>query len=122
MDGLRLGRLSLRLDAAYCAVVAVCLALFAVPLSGALGLPDGAVLAAAAGAAVWALALHLAAHGTRLQPALVVVLVANTAGALGIAALAVTRPVDALSLLLGGVALEVAAFAVSQAVALRRPA
>ena len=39
-----------------------------------------------------------------------------------VAGLALSRPWDALSLLLFLVALEVAAFAASQAVALRRPA
>ncbi|CAA9428068.1 MAG: hypothetical protein AVDCRST_MAG35-2416, partial [uncultured Quadrisphaera sp.] len=81
-----------------------------------------AVLAAAAVTALWALALGLAARAARLRGWLAVVLAVNVGGVLGLGALAAARPFDLLSLLLAAVALEVAAFAASQALALRRPA
>ena len=115
------GTASLRLDAAYCGLVAVSLAVFAVPLAEALAVPASAVLACAAATALWALAQHRAARGRRLRRWLRGVLVANTVAAGLITALAIARPWDVVSLLLAAVALEVAAFAVSQAVALRRP-
>lgn len=122
MDRRRLGQTSLRADAAYCAVTSACLAVFTGPASGAVGLPVWTVLAVAAGTAVWAFSLARAARGAQLRPWLVRVLTANIVAAVSIAGLAVTRPRDAVSVLLLAVALEVAAFAASQAVALRRPA
>lgn len=122
MDGRALGALSLRVDAIYCAVVAGCVLVFAAPLAQALVVPAPLVLGAAVATAVWALGLHRASRAPALRPWLLGVLAANTVAAGLAAALAVTRPRDALSLLLLAVAVEVAAFAVSQAVALRRGA
>ena len=121
MDGRRLGQLSLRADAAYCGLTAACLGLFSGPLSKALAVPVWVVLVAAAATAVWALRLQAAARGAE-RSWLVVVLLVNAVAAVLVAGLALSRPWDALSLLLFLVALEVAAFAASQAVALRRPA
>lgn len=117
-----IGRSSLRADAVYCAVAAVCVAASSAPLSRALGVPVAVLVVVAVATLAWAAWLRTAARLTDLRPALRRVLAANAVGACLVAALAVTRPVDALSLLLLGVAVEVAAFAVWQAVALRRTA
>lgn len=119
MDRRRLGELSLRLDAAYCAAAAVAVALFADPLSQALFVSTWVVIGAAAGTALWALTLLSAARGSQVRRWLVGVLASNVVAATLVAALAVTRARDAFALLLVAVALEVAAFAVSQALALR---
>jgi hypothetical protein len=122
VDGQRLGRISLTADAAYCAVAALCLLVFAGPLSDALSVPTIGVALAALATAAWAVLLRLAARRAPLRPWLVRVLVANVMAAVVIGALAVIRPLDAFSLLLAAVAVEVAAFAASQVIALRRPA
>ena len=112
--------LSLRLDAAYCAIVAVLLVVLARPVSGWFDLRPAVIVAVALAVGVWAFALHRAAGGGHLRRWLTGVLVANVAAATGIALLAAVRPwPGAVTLLLVAVAVEVAAFAVSQAVALR---
>jgi hypothetical protein len=120
VDGHRLGRISLTADAAYCALAALCVLVFAQPLAHALSVPVGSLAVAAAATAGWAAVLRLVARRDALRPWLVRVLVANLVAAAAIIGLAISRPRDGVSLLLLAVALEVAAFAVSQALALRR--
>jgi hypothetical protein len=122
VEGQRLGRIALTADAAYCAVAALGVLVFARPLADALAVPIIGVTLAAVATAAWALWLRLVALRTVLRPWLVRVLVANVLAASAIVALVATRPPDGFSLLLAAVAVEVAAFAVSQAVALRRTA
>ncbi|GAB2567807.1 hypothetical protein Aab01nite_44300 [Paractinoplanes abujensis] len=62
-----MGRLSLRLDALYCAVVVAALGLFARPLSETLGLHPAVLLVLALGVALWAFTLHRAAAGPHLR-------------------------------------------------------
>ena len=115
------GRLSLRLDAAYCAVAALLLLLFAQPVSRSLQVRPEVTAVAAAGVGGWALLLHLVAGGPRLGRWLGVVLVANVLAAGLIAAVTVARPWQGAVTVLGAaVAVEVALFAISQAAALRR--
>ncbi|SHN14140.1 hypothetical protein [Cryptosporangium aurantiacum] len=109
----------LRTDAAYCALAALILGLFAGPVGGALGVPAGVPFAAAVLTFGWAGVLLVLASRRRLRGPVRFVLVANVVAAAGLAALALTRPLDALSLLLLAVAVEVSAFAVWQAVLLR---
>lgn len=112
----------MRLDSIYCAVAAVALVLFAEPLSEGLAMPPAVTVAIAAGVGGWAFALHRVARRPRLRPWLVLVLTANVVAATLLAAYAATMPwAGALTVLLAAVAVEVAAFAVSQAVALRQP-
>ncbi|MDM4719356.1 hypothetical protein QTQ03_07005 [Micromonospora sp. WMMA1363] len=117
------GRLSLQLDSIYCAVAAVSLILFVGPVSERTTAPPVATVAIAVAVGGWAFALHRVARRPRLRGWLVGVLVANVVAAAAIATVAATRPWDgAFTVLLAAVAVEVAAFAVSQAVALRRDA
>jgi hypothetical protein len=120
VDGQRLGRIALTADAAYCAVAALGVLVFARPLADALAVPIIDVTLAAFGTAAWAVSLRLVARRTVLRPWLVLVLAANVVAASAILALVAARPPDGFSLLLAAVAVEVAAFAASQAVALRR--
>ncbi len=122
MDAHRVGRVSLRLDAAYCALAAVLVGAFAAPLAEVFAVPGWVLVAVAAGTAGWAAALWHAAGRVAARPWLVTVLAANVVAAVAVAGLAVSWPAGAFALLLGAVAVEVAAFAVSQAVALRRGA
>ncbi|MGX7676688.1 hypothetical protein [Plantactinospora sp. DSM 117369] len=115
------GRLSLQLDAIYCAVAAVSLILLVNPVSERLTMPPAVTIAIAVGVGGWAFALHRVARRPRLRPWLVAVLTANVVAATLLAAFAAVRPWDgAFTVLLAAVAVEVAAFAVSQAVALRK--
>ncbi|WP_406078335.1 hypothetical protein [Micromonospora sp. NBC_00858] len=117
------GWLSLQLDAIYCAVAAVSLALFVDSVSERLAVPPALTIAVAVGIGGWAFALHRVAGRPRLRPWLVGVLIANVVAATLIAVFAAVRPWDgAFTVLLAAVAVEVAAFAVSQAVALRQAA
>lgn len=109
----------MRVDAVYCAVLAVLVIGFAGPVAEQFGGIPRAVLYAAAMATVgWAVSLWLAAREAR-RTWLVRVVVANSAAAALIGVLALTRPLDAFSLLLLAVGVEVAGFAVVQAAALR---
>ncbi|MGX6601805.1 hypothetical protein ACWKSP_06665 [Micromonosporaceae bacterium Da 78-11] len=119
----RAGRLSLRLDAIYCALAAGLTAVFVGPVSERLAVPSAVTIAIAVGVGGWAFGLHRVAQFRRLRPWLVAVFVANIVVATLIAVFAAVRPPDGwFTLLLAAVAVEIAAFAVSQAVALRRPA
>jgi hypothetical protein len=110
----------LQLDSIYCTVAAVALILFVDPVSERLTVPPAVTIAIAVAVGGWAFALHCAARRPRLRPWLVGVLTANIVAATLIAALAAVRPWDgAFTVLLAAVAVEVAAFAISQAVALR---
>lgn len=119
MDRAGIGRISLRLDAAYCVLAALSLAAGAAPMASAFGIPVAAMLAVAAAALCWAGWMWRASAGARLRRPLVVVMLANVIGAFGLAVLGASRLDDALGLLALAVSLEVAAFAASQAVALR---
>ena len=110
------------MDAAYCAIAAVLLLGFADPLAKALSAPSPLVVAAAVGTAMWALLLSAVAYRADLRPWLVRVLAANLVAACLVAALAVVRPFDGLSVLLIAVSVEVATFAAVQAIAVRRRA
>ncbi|MEU5943703.1 hypothetical protein ABZ807_32150 [Micromonospora sp. NPDC047548] len=117
------GRLSLRLDSIYCALAAVSLALFVNPVSERVAVPPAVTITIAVGVAGWAFTLHLVARRPRLRPWLVGVLIANVVAATLIAVFVAVRPWDGLfTVLSAAVAVEVAAFAISQAVALRKAA
>ncbi|MFI5956170.1 hypothetical protein [Cryptosporangium sp. NPDC051539] len=109
----------LRADAAYCAVAALILGLFAGPVGGALGVSAAVPLVVAMLTFGWAVLLFALASRRRLRGPMRSVLTANVVAVVGLAGLAVSRPLDALSLLLFAVAVEVAVFAVWQAALLR---
>ncbi|MDL4775295.1 MULTISPECIES: hypothetical protein [Thermomonosporaceae] len=114
------GRSCLRADAGYCGIAAVCTMAFAKPLGSAFGMPAVLLLGVALVTALWAGLLLFAATGSRLRLSLAGVMGANVIAASLIAALGLTRPADALSLLLLAVAVEVGAFAAWQAFLLSR--
>lgn len=117
----RVGRLSLRFDAIYCALAAASLILFLDPISNRLSVPPALTAAVAAGIGGWAILLFRVAGGRRLRPWLAGVLVTNLVAATLIAVYAAAEPWQgAFTIVLVAVSVEVAAFAASQAVALRR--
>lgn len=119
MNGRKIGSLSLRLDAAYCAAAAILVATLSPWLADMVGVSTWAMFAIALVVAAWAAALRIAPPRIGLRPTLIVVMSANFLAALGIGLLALTAPNVAVTILVAAVAVEVAAFAVSQAVSLR---
>ncbi len=113
------GRLSLRIDSAYCALTAFIVAAFAVPLARQLAVPVALIVVVAVATGGWAFVLYRVAARASLRGWLWRVMVANVLAAVLIGALAVVRPLDAIAVLLAAVAVEVAGFAASQALALR---
>jgi hypothetical protein len=115
-----LGRRLLRLDAIYCAGAGlIALALFA-PLARLLETPRAIPLAAGTATLVWAAVLLRLARRAEWRAPVATVAAANAGAALAIAVLAVFAPGAAARVLLTAVAVEVAAFAAGQVVALRR--
>ena len=113
------GDRTLRLDVAYCTLAALLLLAFAHPLAPLTGLPPAALAAAGLGVLAWsALLAYLTARAPR-RLALRIVLTVNAAATLAIATAAATSHDTLLALLLAAVAAEVAAFALTQALALR---
>jgi hypothetical protein len=120
VTGETLGRRLLRLDAAYCAVAGLVAAVAFAPLSEVLAAPRTFVVAAGLAALAWAVFLRHLARRTHWRTPVGVVAAANLLAAGAIAALAFATPQLAGRLLLGAVAIEVAAFAAGQLAALRR--
>jgi hypothetical protein len=120
LSGELLGRRLLRLDAGYCAGAGLIALGAAAPLARLLETPRAVPLAAGAATVVWAVVLARIAGWADWRRPVAAVAAANTLGASGIAVLVVFSPGAAAKLLLAAVAVEVAAFAVGQAAALRR--
>lgn len=119
-DGARLGRWSLRIDAAYCAVLGVGVAAFAAPIAEGIALSPTLIAAIGVAVVVWAGAVLWMLARLPLRTALRLVMVANL-----LAAVAVSFASAAAATLLAvltalAVAIDVAAFAGSQWVAIRR--
>lgn len=118
MDGRRIGSVSLRLDAVYCAATAVLVAGFTPLLAPILEVSPIALVAVASVVAAWAAFLWFGSRRFALRPMLWTVMSANIVAAAAIGLVASVLPGFAMSLLLAAVAIEVAAFAFSQAVSL----
>lgn len=119
MDGTRLGLTSLRADAAYCAGTALAI----VALSPFLDEPAGVsvvwLVTIGVVIASWAGLLWWSSPRVDLRTCLRLVLAINAVAAVTLAILGYVVPSSLLGLLLVAVGLEVAAFAVSQSLALR---
>ncbi|MFK4728822.1 hypothetical protein ROT00_03975 [Agromyces mediolanus] len=119
IDGGAVGRWSLRLDAAYCAVLGAGVALWAVPIAPAVGLPVVLVVAIGVAVVLWAGIVAWMLARLPLRRALRFVMLANLAAALAVAAVSLAAATVLVVLAVLAVAVDVALFAVSQAVALR---
>lgn len=119
MKGVKLGRWSLRLDAAYCLLVGAGLAVASGTLAGPAGVPSWVLLAAGAATAAWGALLTWLPSRVPLRRALRLVMLVNivTAAALAVSSAALAGLFVTLGAL--AIAVDVAAFAVSQGVALR---
>jgi hypothetical protein len=120
MSGEALGRRLLRLDAAYCAGAgAIALLLFS-PLARLLDAPEPVPAVAGALTIGWAYVLLRLAARSDWRRAVTVVALANVVAAAAILALGAVVSATLGRLLLAAVAMEVAALAAGQVVALRR--
>ena len=118
INGEKFGRWSLRLDAAYCTVLGVAVALFAGQIAEGVALP--ALLIAAAGVAVvvWAGGILWMLARLPLRSALRLVMVANMLAALAVGFASATAATLLIVLAVVTVAIDIALFAMSQAIAL----
>ena len=119
MDAERSGRLSLKMDAAYCATVGAMVIAGRRSVGRLVELPPGAVAAIGTATVAWAgLVRHLASR-PEWRRAVGMVAVANALVAAGLGAAAVRLQTRAGQLTVAAVATDVATFAGWQAIALR---
>jgi len=119
IDGHKLGRWSLRIDAAYCTVLGMGVAAFSGQIAEGVALPPlliaavGITVVIWAGSILWMLA--------RLPPrfALRLVMIANLLAALGVAFTSIAAATLLVIAAIVTVAIDIALFATSQAIALR---
>ena len=119
MDAEQSGRLSLKLDAVYCAVVGGIVTVGARRLRALLRIPPPAVLAAGAATVAWAGLVSRLSSESDWRRGVGLVAAANLFAACSLGAAAVRQPTRAGRLSLAAVATDVASFAVWQAIVLR---
>lgn len=112
--------LTLRLDAAYCLLVGAGVFCCAGPLAQLLRLPGGALLAAGAVTALWGAGVAWMSARMPLRHALRLVLAVNVAASAAVAVFSTSVAGLLLALVVLAFALDIAAFAVAQGLALRR--
>jgi len=119
-SGERVGRLSLRLDAAYCALLGAGHALAAPRIAARLAVPAEAVLGVGVVVVLWAGTILVLVARLPLRAALRGVLVANLAAAAAVAGFSAAGATVLVVASVLAVAADVGLFAGSQAFALRR--
>lgn len=119
ITGEQIGRWSLRVDSAYCAVLGGAVLATAPAVASVLALP--AVVISGVGIAVllWAVVVLGLLSRLRLRAALRLVMTVNVVAAAGVAAVSATAATGLVVLAVLAIAVDVALFAASQAVALR---
>lgn len=118
VNGTTIGRWSLRIDAVYCAVLGIAVTLWAGPIAEGVRLPELVIAGVGIAVAVWAGAVLWMAQRVPLRRALRFVMVANIAAAAVVAAISVTAATFLVALAIIAIAIDIALFAASQAVAL----
>ena len=119
IDRDRLGRWSLGLDAGYCTVLGVALACSAGWVAHGVALPVPLIVGIGVAVALWATGIVWMLARLTLTSALRIVMVANTVAAVAVGLVSVTAATPLAMIAVLAVAIDVAQFAVSQAVALR---
>lgn len=118
-DGEKLGRWSLRLDAAYCLLLGVAVAVFAGQIAERMDLSQVLIVATGIAVVVWAGGILLMMARLPLRVALRLVMIANLLAAVVVAFASTTAATVLVASAVVLVAAEVALFAASQVVALR---
>ena len=119
INGEKFGRWSLRLDAAYCTMLGAAVALFAGPVSEDIALPAPLIVATGVAVVVWAGGIVWMLARLPLRSALRFVMAANMLAALAVGVVPATATTLLTMLAVVTVAIDIALFATSQAVALR---
>jgi hypothetical protein magn03003830 len=119
INGEKFGRWSLRLDAAYCVMLGAAVALFSGRIAEGLALPAPLIAAVGVAVVVWAGGIVWMLARLPLRSALRLVMVANTLAAPAVGFASATAATVLIALAVVTVAIDIALFATSQAVALR---
>lgn len=119
IDGERLGRWSLRLDAAYCAALGAAVALFSGQIAEGIALPSLFVAAVGAIVVIWASGIVWMLARLSLRVALRLVMIANILAAVAVGFASMHAATLLIVLAVVAVAIDIALFAASQALALR---
>jgi hypothetical protein len=122
MDGERLARASLALDAAYCTTIGLLALALRTRLSGLLGLPAAVIAAAGVAAIGWAGLVIGQALRTDWHRGTAETATANMGVSIALAVASAFHPGRGARLLLSFVSLDVASFGVAQLIALARRA
>ena len=119
-NGERIGTLSLRLDAGSCVILGAAVAVEAPFVAATLPLPVWAVVAVGVAVMLWAGLVLLLLARLPLRSALRLVMTANLFASLAVAAVSLGGATVLVVLAVLAIAVDIALFAGSQAVALRR--
>ncbi|MBO1901752.1 hypothetical protein J4H92_07285 [Leucobacter weissii] len=119
IDGERFGRWSLRLDALYCAVLGTAVALFAGRIADGLALPPPLIAVAGAAVVVWAGGIVWMLARLSLRAALRSVMIVNVLATVAVGFASATAATLLIVAAVVTVAIDIALFAMSQAIALR---
>ncbi|QPZ38588.1 hypothetical protein [Paramicrobacterium chengjingii] len=119
INGEKFGRWSLRLDAAYCAVLGCAVALFAEQIAEGVALSPFLIAVAGIVVVVWAGWIVLMLARLPLQLVLRIVMVANVLAALAVGSASLAAATVLIVAAVVAVAIDIALFATSQLIALR---
>ncbi|MFK3678376.1 hypothetical protein ACI2IP_11645 [Microbacterium sp. NPDC090218] len=120
MTGERLARLSLRFDAIYCVVLGLVVAVTAPFTAQGVALPTPLLVSVGGAVFVWGTYVWWASSQKPIRTNARLVMIANIAASLGLAATGLVAETTVLTLAACALAIDVSAFAVSQGIALRR--
>lgn len=119
INGEKFGRWSLRLDAAYCTALGAAVALFAGQIAEGVALPAPLIATAGVAVVVWAGGIMWMLACLPLISALRLVMIANLLAAMAVGFASATAATLLIVLAVVTVAIDIALFATSQALALR---
>lgn len=120
MTGDRLARLSLRFDAIYCIVLGLVVAVAAPFAANGVALSPALLIGVGGATLLWGAYVWRASHQRPIRTSARLVMVANIVASLGLATTGIVAGTTVLALAAFTLAIDVAAFAVSQGIALRR--
>ncbi len=120
MTGDRLARASLRLDAIYCVALGILVGIAAPFATNPVGLPVVLLVGTGIATALWGVYVWRASRAQPLRTSTRLVMIANIVASAGLAVTGLFAGTTVLALAAGVLAIDIAAFAVSQGIALRR--